>query len=206
MAIADWRLQTEEWRGVRAAVCLALVFAACARAPKPRAQPVPPGTTLPAIASTAPAALPGAPAQPALVPWPALVEIKSGQPFTITPKTAILANADPAVRRIAADLAERIRRATGIPPDMPATWTDVFAGPVVELVLQSGLAALGDEGYDLSIGSQSHQIAYRRKAKMESRPVARRSLSFLASKQLHSWTARVAPSTPAVQTPQPPCR
>jgi hexosaminidase len=123
-----------------------LALVSCARAPKPHAPQ---------------AQTPSAAALPALVPLPVLVEIGPGQYFTITPTTVILANADPAVRRIAADLAERIRRATGITPDMPAVWADLFAGPVVELVVQPDAAALGDEGYDLSIGANLVSVKAR---------------------------------------------
>jgi hexosaminidase len=123
-----------------------LALVSCARAPKPHAPQ---------------AQSPSAAALPALVPLPAVLEPGRGDGFTITPTTVILANADPAVRRIAADLAERIRRATGITPDMPAVWADVFAGPVVELVVQADAAALGDEGYDLSIGANLVSVKAR---------------------------------------------
>ncbi len=145
MSIGDWRLKTEDWGPW---LCIGLLLASCARAPKPKTP------------QTAPVTAPSGPAG-ALVPLPALVEIGPGQYFTITPTTVILANADPAVRRIAADLAERIRRATGITPDMPAVWADLFAGPVVELVVQADAAALGDEGYDLSIGANLVSVKAR---------------------------------------------
>jgi hexosaminidase len=82
------------------------------------------------------------------------VEVRSGQAFTITSKTTIQAGGDPAVRRIAADLGDRIRRATGITLGMPATSADAAAGSVLNLALEPDAVALGEEGYDLTIGAE----------------------------------------------------
>src|SRR6185295_5142200 len=85
----------------------------------------------------------------ALVPLPGTIDRTAGDGFAITATTQILGTGDPVIRRIAASLAERIRRATGVAVAMPAG-ADVPPGPGIALVLQDG-SGLGDEGYDLTI-------------------------------------------------------
>lgn len=152
MSIGDCRLQTEDWRGLRAAVCLTLALVSCSRAPKPRTQPASPPAAQPATAVSAQPPNVTAPPLLELVPQPALVEIRSGPAFTVTANTVILASGDRAVQRIAADLAERIRRATGITPGAaPTGSTDIVPGSVINLLLEPNAVALGDEGYDLTV-------------------------------------------------------
>jgi hexosaminidase len=147
MSTADWRLQTEDWRRLRAAVCMTLVLASCARAPRPKASP--PATT------HAPA--PAAAASPfdALVPFPSVVESGTGEGFTITPKTSIVAlSAGPDAGRIAAMLAEFCRRSTGAPLAVRAAGVAPGAATesgLIQLEVDAQQGALGAEGYDLTI-------------------------------------------------------
>ena len=137
-----------------ATIAALVLVAACARHPKPAAPqpapaPVPPQTPAPVPQPPAPQAAPAAPA-PALVPLPAIVEPGTGDGFTITPATVIAAPADPAVQRTAKQIAEWIRRATGLTPGAaPAAATDAAAG-VIELAIAPG-SSTGAEGYDLTI-------------------------------------------------------
>src|SRR5215212_5348575 len=152
------------------ALSVSVMAAGCARTPKPNApQPQPqPASAQPATpqaaspqpasprpASPQPAAAP-APAVPALVPLPALVEPISGTGFTIGPKTVIVASGDPAIRRIAADTAERIRRATGLTLDLSQNVEPATGSAIVFMLLPQD-TSLGAEGYDLSI--REHQVS-----------------------------------------------
>src|SRR5262250_945246 len=87
-------------------VIAALMLSACARAPRtvaPRSAP-----------PAAPSPRPSAAALQALVPLPAIVEPAGGD-FTIGAGTAVFtSSSDPAVQRAARQVAEWIRRSTGI--------------------------------------------------------------------------------------------
>jgi hexosaminidase len=126
-------------RGVRAVVmCIVVSFAAgCARAPRPAA-PQPQGR--PAVAASA----------PALVPWPAKVDRGNGA-FTITPQTILkVASQDPSVQRTARQLAEWVRRSTGIRLSS-TTQPGEAAGGTIELALDESLRSAGVESYDLTV-------------------------------------------------------
>jgi hexosaminidase len=141
--------------------------ASCAHAPT--AKPVMPQGP-PQSAAAPPAVSPAAPrvtspaASPllALVPYPATVEVRAGDGFTITPKTLIVVRSGGSeAARIAATLGEFCRRATGsIPRTAAAVAPDaVGEGPAIELAIDVQLASLGLEGYDLSIDKDHLRLA-----------------------------------------------
>ena len=143
MAMADWR-----WK--IGAGSLTLALAACAGAPKPKAPAGPPP--------------PAAPARPglALVPFPSLVEAGTGEGFTITPKTVVVAPAGGTeVGRITVALAELCRRSTGTPRVSQAASPAPDAtgdGGVIEVAIDATQSALGAEGYDLTITRDSVRL------------------------------------------------
>jgi hexosaminidase len=144
VAIEDCRLKTEDWRGLRAAVCLMLAFASCARAPKPVAQPVTPA------AATATAQPPAATSarSVALVPVPATVELRGGPAFQVDANTAIVVNtADVDATSIARQLALFITRSTGAAPKILSS---ADPAPVSAIVLTLGPVD-SHESYDLTI-------------------------------------------------------
>jgi hexosaminidase len=123
-----------------AIVCLAALWGfACARAPKP-------ATPGPASATSR--------AELALVPFPAALERGAGS-FTITPKTVLHVGAqDPAIQRAARQLAELIRRSTGIA--VPVTsQPGATAEETIAVRLDEQQKGLGPEGYELTIAPQS---------------------------------------------------
>src|SRR5436190_10778350 len=153
------RLQTEDWRGLGAAVCLVLALVSCARAPKPRTQPASPSATPSSVPPPGPRT---SPPVLALVPLPATVELQSGGPFAITERTQITGSVEPAVRRIVAELAERVRRTTGLKVGAPSA-NMTSAGPSFTLVLQDD-PGLGEEGYDLTISADGVSLKAPRAA------------------------------------------
>ena len=147
MPIADWRWTT-------GSCSIALALTACAAGPKPKAPQ--PSATPPASATAAPpaqAAAGAAVASPleALLPRPAVLEPRAGAGFTFTPATVVIvAAADPAVAATGRQLAEWVRRSTGmtltIAPPSGASPADA-----IELRVDAARAELGAEGYDLTI-------------------------------------------------------
>jgi hexosaminidase len=152
MSIADWRLQTEDRRGLRAAVCLTLIVASCARAPQPKAPqgaPAPPPAAAPsaAPAPASPAAVP-----PALVPFPRSLTVGPGPGLSVGPGTQIFVTNSPPALRIAGQLASFIARSTGVMPAITPL------GDALPQTLPPGSLSLtvapGDalrEGYELTV-------------------------------------------------------
>jgi hexosaminidase len=145
-----------------AAIATALaVLTACAHHPKPATpQPPPPvPTAAPQPPASSPASVPAPPAQPALppiVPVPALVEARSGAGFTISATTVLTAPPDAAVQRVGRQIAEWIRRGTGLTiAATPPPGTDPAKVTTIALVLDPAQTALGREGYELTIGPAS---------------------------------------------------
>jgi hexosaminidase len=134
----------------------AAALAGCAQNPKPAPGPAPaPPTQPPMPQPTPPQALTSTPALPALVPLPALIEPRAGDGFTISAATVITAPADPAVQRTARQIAEWIRRGTGLMiGPAPASGADPAAVTTIELTLDPSTPA-GAEGYDLTIAPKS---------------------------------------------------
>ena len=141
-------------------ICAALVVVSCAHAPKPNApqgaKPSPPSA--PSATTTAPAAA----ASPfdTLLPLPATVEPKGGEGFTFTPATVVIVAAgrpgDPAVTTIANQLAEWIRRSTGL--TLAVKPSDVRPDDSIELRVTSDRKELGAEGYDLYVGPRTISV------------------------------------------------
>jgi hexosaminidase len=136
-------------------------FTGCARHPKP-ALPVPPAApaAAPRVAAAPPNAPPApAPVQPALpsiVPVPVLVEARPGTGFTISATTVLTAPPDAAVQRVGRQIAEWIRRGTGLTiAAAPPAGTDPAKVTTIALVLDPAQAALGREGYELTIGADA---------------------------------------------------
>ncbi len=133
-------------------LCLGLLcaftLAGCSRAPKVKTQPTPP-------AAAPPRESPAMPAGPALVPLPASIEKRTGDGFVVTANTVIqFGDADPTVERMASQLAEYIRRGTGILPRVqPAA--DAVAVETITLRVDPSDRTIGSEGYDIEIGPKS---------------------------------------------------
>jgi hexosaminidase len=124
-----------------AVLCVLLSIAsACARAPRPATAP-----------SSGGAVTHG---EPALVPRPAQLERTDGA-FTITPQTVLVVRADdPAAQRSARQIAEWVRRSTGITL-AAGTSAGGASGGTIELTLDDRQSAAGAEGYELTIAPQS---------------------------------------------------
>jgi hexosaminidase len=125
-----------------------MVASACARAAKPVATPSAPSVPPAATSPVQPAA---APAELALVPMPARVEVRGGDPFTISPRTVLRTmSSDPAVARSARALTEWIRRATGL--TLAAQLADgAVPDNAIEIALDDRQQPLGAEGYELVV-------------------------------------------------------
>jgi hexosaminidase len=117
-----------------------MVAAACARGPRPRTSGA-------------------AEAEPwrDVLPAPVSVEKGSGS-FPIGPGLVIVAPADTAGIRIARELAEMIRRATGVRPGMLSSAEGAASGRIVLGLDPAGGSADGDEAYDLTIGAQEVKL------------------------------------------------
>jgi hexosaminidase len=145
-----------------AAIAAMLAASACSHNPKPAAvvapapapaQPAQAPAPAPAPAPSPQPAAPTRPVLPALVPLPAIVEPGTGDGFTISASTVLTASSDAAVQRTARQLAEWIRRGTGLTiGGPPPGGADPAMSTRIELVLDPELVAIGREGYDLTIG------------------------------------------------------
>ena len=97
-------------------------------------------------------------ALPAIVPAPATLEPGAGPGFSITPETAIeLMTPNPHAGRIARELAEFIRRSTGVLPRIGPP-SAAAAAPAIRLVIGDGPVsgtAAAREGYDLRIAADA---------------------------------------------------
>jgi hexosaminidase len=144
MPFADWRLTI-------GACSVALALAACAGGPKPKAPQAPPAPPA-QPAETAPVVPSTASPFDAILPRPAVVERQQTTGFTFTPATVVLfAGADPAIRLMANQLGQWVRRATGLTPaSSPAG--SYRALDTIELRTNASRTELGGEGYDLVIG------------------------------------------------------
>ncbi len=94
---------------------------------------------------------------------PAAIETPNGPGFEVRATTAILAN-DPAAKRLAAELGEWVRRATGLTLERPETSRDPLPSPAITLSIDPARPTLGEEGYELTID--------RRRALLEARTPA----------------------------------
>jgi hexosaminidase len=125
------------------------MLVACARQPRPAVPQPSPAPAAPPPHEPAPAGS----TLPAIVPVPALVEARSGSGFTISATTVLTAPADAAVQRTARQIAEWIRRATGLTIGaVPPAGTDPARVTTIALVLDPAQTA-GREGYELTIGT-----------------------------------------------------
>src|SRR6185436_11396765 len=115
---------------------IAMVVAACAGAPKP---------------ATAPSTAAAARGEISLVPLPASLERASGG-FTIGDRTVLaVVTQDQAAQRVAQQLADLIRRSTGIAIPRNTDTGSTSEGRIV-LRLDEQQKTLGAEGYQLTIG------------------------------------------------------
>ena len=154
-----------------AAIAFALLGAAC------RPGAVASTTTSPAAAAAAPLVM-----TPRIVPAPASMTIGSGAPFAITAATTIAVDGGSAeAAQVAEALGTLLRPATGYPllvsvggAVLPNGGTGTSGAAVaaagtgsagrIHLVLAPERAALGEEGYDLSVSADSVRIAAYRPA------------------------------------------
>ncbi len=129
-----------------ASVVMATLFVGCARAPKPKVpQPVPAAPAQPPATQPAPVSN-----VPAFLPQPALVETGGGAGFEINADTGIMiqtGNSD--VQKAAAQIADLIRRGTGLTPKIVVAPQPPPRSPI--LLSLTGDGGLGSEGYDLAI-------------------------------------------------------
>jgi hexosaminidase len=131
-------------RRTLALVAVAAVMAGCARNPKPAGQP-------PASPTQAGAAVS---ALPALVPIPAVMEMRGGSGFQITAKTVIQsASSDPSVAKSVASLTEWIRRGTGLALTS-ALPNGEAAGNTISIAVDPSTST-GPEGYELTIDTSA---------------------------------------------------
>ena len=100
------------------------------------------------IAATALAAGTG----PALLPLPQKMECREGA-FQLQPKTRIVA--DSASKETGQYLAERLRSATGFKPAVKSGTSEIAGAGAIVLTTADANAALGPEGYDLTVGPDS---------------------------------------------------
>jgi hexosaminidase len=138
---------------------VAVIAIGCSHNPKPAPVPAPASAPAP-VAAPAPAAAAAAVPVPAfaLVPLPALVEARAGDGFTISATTVLVAPSDTAATRTAAQIAEWIRRGTGLTIGRaPAAGVSREPRNTIELALDPEQAT-GPEGYDLTIGAQAIRI------------------------------------------------
>ena len=99
-----------------------------------------------------------------VIPAPASIELASGGPFPVTPATVIrLEPQDPQVGRIARDLSKLLGSALeSVPAVRPADGAP-GAGSI-HLAIRESEAALGDEGYELTIAAEGIRIVAHRPA------------------------------------------
>jgi hexosaminidase len=157
-------------RGRCTAIALLIWASACSHNPTPVAPqpsavaPQPPSPAAPSSRPVAPMPpeqqpVPARPAPPAIVPLPVIIETRSGDGFTITGTTVLVAAPDAAVQRTARQIAEWIRRGTGLAiGGSPPAGADPAAVTTIGLVLDPALTA-GREGYDLTIGPKAVTLA-----------------------------------------------
>ena len=104
-----------------------------------------------------PAPQPGAPA-PRIIPSPVSLTLAGGAPFELTHATRVtLVGANPEVAAIGEGLAALLRRATGFPLPVSASSGGSGSGSV-ELRLVSDAASLGEDGYRLTVTTDSVRL------------------------------------------------
>jgi hexosaminidase len=127
---------------------LAVSVAGCTRAPKP--------TTAPGAQAPTPSA------GPALIPSPAVMEVSGADSFRIVPETAIVVSAPTAeMQNAARQLAELIRRSTGMTPGLRIPPQAPPASPVIALTLNAADPSLAPEGYDLTVRADGIHLQAR---------------------------------------------
>jgi hexosaminidase len=114
-----------------------LIASACARAVRAPATPA-----MPKAAHT-------------IVPAPVSVQPGTGEPFTVTPDTAILVRgSEEQVVRVATVLARLVRHAEAPAPPRLETGVDTARDGSIHLSLGAATATAGDEGYELTVTSR----------------------------------------------------
>ncbi len=95
---------------------------------------------------------------PRIIPLPASLSLASGPPFKLTKETRVaLVGANPEVAAIGETLAALLRRATDFPIPVSAS-SDGSGSGSVELRLVSDPASLGEDGYRLTVTSDSVRL------------------------------------------------
>ena len=156
----------------------ALLAAACRPAPMIAPTPAP---ALAPLATT-----------PHIVPAPASMTVGGGAPFVLTAATSIVVvpgSADAAP--VAEALGALLRPATGFPVLVLAAGAPAAAG-TIHLSLAPDRAALGEEGYDLTVTADSvHLAAYRPAGLFHGVQTLRQLLPFKIESEMdleHAWT------------------
>src|SRR3954470_18337932 len=131
-------------RTTLALVAVAAVMAGCSPNQTPAPQPP----------ASAPQAGTAVSAKPALVPIPAVMEMREGSGFQITAKTVIQsASSDPSVAKSVAALTEWIRRGTGVALTS-ALPNGEAAGNTISIAVDPSTST-GPEGYELTIDTSA---------------------------------------------------
>jgi hexosaminidase len=96
---------------------------------------------------------------PRIIPAPASLTLAGGTPFEVTRATRItIVGTNPEVTAIGESLAALLRRATGFP--VPVTPSSGGSGPAsIELRLSTDPPSLGEEGYRLTVTTDSVRLA-----------------------------------------------
>src|SRR5947207_1186420 len=98
---------------------------------------------------------------PAIVPAPASMTLASSAPFNLARTSSIVVDAgNPEVTAIAEILAAQIRKST----QFPMVVTTTAAAPASIALRLGGPASLGDEGYSLTVTSDSVRLTANRPA------------------------------------------
>ena len=98
---------------------------------------------------------------PRLIPQPASLAINSGAPFVITAATAVVVPSDGAVARVGEALATMLRTPTGFA--IPLATESAAPPGSIRLVIEDR-AALGEEGYELTVASDGVRLVAARPA------------------------------------------
>ena len=94
--------------------------------------------------------------EPQLVPAPASMVLAAGPPFNVERTTGIYVDGGPAATAIGEMLAAQLRKSTQFPVAVGSTASAVRGGIILRL--GSGRAALGNEGYELTVSSDSVRL------------------------------------------------
>lgn len=109
------------------------------------------------VTPAAPLSPPPSPGLPRLIPWPSALTLGTAGPFLLAAETRLIVDGVGEAEQIAQALGAVLRPSTGL-----ALPVSIASGPAphsIRLTLSGDRAALGDEGYELVVTSDSVRIA-----------------------------------------------